>query len=230
MTPIQSPEAERLQALDTELERWKEHILAGADQVRDATVDQTFQERFAKTQERLLDLNEKLHPEDFDPEVLAELRDIMLKWIAATNDLDETRPLDTVDTYLVHAEAMRHLVRDALDAHVEGADRDAQTVLKQLLEWLPTTTQAEIARLVGISDRQFHRWKTSGGKPSRRLSLVARLVALLRRAWTEQGVIAWFHRARRDLDGKTPLDVIDDPAYERLLLTAVRQGRASHGA
>jgi uncharacterized protein (DUF2384 family) len=215
MTTIQSPETERLQALDTELERWKENILSA---------------RFAETQDRLLALNETLHPEDFDPEALAEIRDIMLKWIAAANNFDESRPLDTVDTYLIHAEAMRHLVRDALDAHVEGAGSDAQTVVAQLLEWLPNTTQTEIAQLVGISSRQFHRWKTSGGQPPRRLTLVARLVALLRRAWTEEGVIAWFHRPRRELDGKTPLDVLDDPAFEQLLLTAVRQGRAQHGS
>jgi uncharacterized protein (DUF2384 family) len=230
MTITHSPEAERLQALDVELERWKARILDGVEKVRDAPVDEAFGERFAETQKRLLELNEQLHAEDFDPEALAELRDIMLRWIAAANDFDAARPLDSVDSYLVHAEAMRHLVRDALDNHVEGADRDAQTVVAQLLEWLPHTTQAEIARLVGISDRQFHRWKTSGGQPPRRLSLVARLVALLRRAWTEQGVVAWFHRPRRELDGKTPFEVLDDPAYERLLLTAVRQGRAEHGS
>jgi uncharacterized protein (DUF2384 family) len=230
MTTTHSPEAERLQALDTELLQWKEHILGGVEQIRDSKVDQSFGARFAETQNRLLALNETLHTEDFDPEALAEIRDIILKWIAAVNDFDESRPLDTVDSYLIHAEAIRHLVRDALDAHVEGADRDAQTVVAQLLAWLPNTTQAEIARLVGISNRQFHRWKTSGGRPPRRLTLVARLVALLHRAWTEEGVIAWFHRPRPELDGKTPLDVLDDPAYERLLLTAVRQGRAQHGS
>jgi uncharacterized protein (DUF2384 family) len=230
MTTTQSPEAERLQALDTELESWKEHILRGVEQIRASKMDQSYGARFAETQQRLLALNETLHPEDFDPEALAELRDIMLKWISAANDFDEARALDTVDTYLIHAEAMRHLVRDALDAHVEGADRDAQAVVRQLLAWLPNTTQAEIARLVGISDRQFHRWKASGGNPPRRLTLVARLIALLRRAWTEEGVVAWFHRPRRELDGKTPFDVLDDPAYERLLQTAVRQGRAEHGS
>ena len=227
---IHSPEADRLQALDTELERWKEHILGGVEEIRDSKVDQSFGARFAETQQRVLALNEALHPEDFDPEVLAEIRDIMLRWIGAVNDFDEARPLDSVDTYLIHAEALRHLVRDALDAHVEGADRDAQAVVRQLLAWLPNTTQAEIARLVGISGRQFHRWKTSGGKPPRRLTLVARLVALLRRAWSEEGVVAWFHRPRRELDGKTPFDVLDDPTYEHVLLTAVRQGRAEHGS
>ena len=225
-----SPEAERLQALDTELERWKEHILDKIEDIRDSKVDQAYGERFAETEKRLLALNEKLHPEDFDPEVLAEIRDIILKWIAAVDAFDEQRPLDTVDTFLIHAEALRHLVRDALDAHVGGAEKDAQTVARQLVAWLPTTTQAELARLVGISDRQFLRWKKDGGKPSRRLTLVARLVAILRRAWSEQGVVAWFHRPRADLDGKTPFAVLDDPQYERMLLTAVRQGRAGHGS
>jgi len=226
---IPSPEAERLQALDIELERWKDYILSIGD-IRDSEVDQAYGKRFGETEKRLLALNEKLHPEDFDPEALAEFRDIMLKWIAAAHDFDEDQPLDTVDTYLVHAEAMRHLVRDALDVHVEGASRDAQAIVDQLRTWLPNTTQAEIARLVGISDRQFHRWKKTGGKPPRRLTLVARLVALLRRSWTEEGVVAWFHRPRRELDGKKPFEVLDDPGYERLLLTAVRQGRAGHGS
>jgi uncharacterized protein (DUF2384 family) len=230
MTTIPSPEAERLRALDTELERWKEQILGRVGDIRDSKVDQAYGKRFAETEKRLLALNEKLHPEDFDPEALAEIRDIMLKWIAAAHDFDEDRPLDTVDTYLIHAEAMRHLVRDALDVHVEGAGRDAQAVVAQLLEWLPHTTQAEIARLVGISDRQFHRWKKAGGQPPRRLTLVARLVALLRRSWTEEGVVAWFHRPRHGLDGKKPVEVLDDPGYEQLLLEAVRQGRAGHGS
>jgi hypothetical protein len=230
MKTIPSPEAERLQALDAELEGWKEYILGRVGDVRDSQVDHAYGKRFAETEKRLLDLNERLHPEDFDPAALAEFRDIILRWIAAARNFDKDRPLDTVDTYLIYAEAMRHVVRDALDIHVEGADRDAQAVVAQLLRWLPNTTQAEIARLVGISDRQFHRWKTNGGTPPRRLSLVARLVALLRRSWTEEGVLAWFHRARRDLDGHTPFDVLDDPAYERALLTAVRQGRAQHGS
>src|SRR5215213_8247292 len=181
MSTIPSPESERLQALDSELERWKERILARVDDIRDSEVDKTYGKRFAETQKRLLELNEKLHPEDFDPEALAELRDIMLKWIAVADSFDNARPLDTVDSYLVHAEAMRHLVRDALDVHVQGGDRDSQAVVAQLLTWLPNTTQSEIARLVGISDRQFHRWKKTGGTPPHRLTLVARLIALLRR-------------------------------------------------
>jgi uncharacterized protein (DUF2384 family) len=230
MTTIPSPEAERLQALDSELERWKEYILGKLGDAGESEVDQEYGKRFAETEKRLLALNERLHPDDFDPEALAELRDVMLKWIGAAHEFDGTRPLDTVDRYLVHAEAMRHIVRDALDAHVEGAGRDAEAVVAQLLAWLPNTTQTEIARLVGISDRQFHRWKTSGGVAPRRLTLVARLVAILRRSWTEEGAIAWFHRARPELNGHTPVEVLDDPAYERRLITAVRQGRAGHGS
>jgi hypothetical protein len=56
------------------------------------------------------------------------------------------------------------------------------------------------------------------------------LVALLWRAWTPAGVVAWFYRQRRDLDGKPPIDVLDDPEYERSLMTAARQGRAQHGS
>jgi uncharacterized protein (DUF2384 family) len=200
------------------------------DELRDQPVDHAFAGRFAETQQRLLALNDRLHPEDFPPEVLAEIRNVILKWIAAADAFDDARPLDTVDMFLLHAEALRHLVRDALDAHVTGAGDDAGALARQLGEWLPGVTQAELARLAGISDRQFQRWKKNGGKAPRRLTLVARLVAILRRGWTGEGVVAWFRRPRADLDGKRPVDVLDDPAYELRLVAAVRQGRAGHGS
>ena len=42
--------------------------------------------------------------------------------------------------------------------------------------------------------------------------------------------MAWFYRGRTDLDGKPPIDVLDDPEYERALMIAARQGRAQHGS
>jgi uncharacterized protein (DUF2384 family) len=234
MTNLASPEQDRLRALDEVLEEWKVRVLQHAQEAEnpgdDGDIDEVYAKRFKETLGRLVALNEQLRPDDFDPATLAEIRDIIIKWIAALEGFDPSRPLDSVDYFLVHAEAIRHLVRDALDAHVDGVGDDARTVVATLQSWLPEISQAKLAQLVGISTRQLQRWKKEGGKPTRRLRTVARLVAILRRGWTDDGVIAWFYRARHDLDGKRPIDLLDNPEFDGLIGTAARQGRAQHGA
>lgn len=233
MADTASPEQARLQGLDDRLEEWKRRFLEHVEWVHGdddgglvAIVD-----RFKETTDRLIELNDQLHPEDFDPEALAEIRDRIIRGIAALEKFDEDRPLDSLDDFLVHAEAIRHVVRDALDAHIDdGANQGSQEVLANLDRWLAGTSQTSLAALVGISTRQLQRWRKEGAKPTRRLQLVARLVALLQRAWSEEGVVAWFYRPNGHLRGKRPIDVLDDLEFERLLGIAARQGRAQHGS
>jgi uncharacterized protein (DUF2384 family) len=42
-------------------------------------------------------------------------------------------------------------------------------------------------------------------------------------------VIAWFHRPRRDLDGRTPISLLDEAGSEHVLLSAARSGRNQYG-
>lgn len=226
-----SPEQQRLRRLEDLIEQWKSTLIADVAQARsEGEIDSVYMGRFKDTVLRLTRLNDELHPEDFDPEALAEIRDILLKGIAAAETFDESRPLDAVDDFLVRAEALRHLIRDALDGHVGGAADDAQAVTRALREWLPGIKQKDLAELIGRSPRHVQRWLKDGGEPTRRLQLVARLVAILRLGWTSEGVLAWFYRPRRELKGKRPVDVLDDAEYERPLLVSARQGRAQHGA
>jgi hypothetical protein len=219
----------RLQRLEDLLDEWKRQVFEDLEHTDD--VDDAFRERFAHTGTRLLDLNEQLYPEDFDDAALAEIRDIILKGIKAATEVPEDRPLDRLDDFLVRAEAIRHIIRDALDGHVKGlADDDAKAIVESLRDQLPRLKQKDLAGLVGRSPRQVQRWARDGGPPTRRLLLVSRMVALLKRAWTEEGVVSWFDRPRGELDGKRPLDTLDDPAYEQRLMLAVRQGRAQHGS
>jgi hypothetical protein len=230
MDSTTSPEQERLQRLEVLIEDWKARLFEELPDAEAGNVDRAYADRFKQTIDRLLNLNDELHPEDFDPEALAELRGILLNVVRATQDFDEDRPLDSLDDFLVHAEALRHIVRDALDGHVAGPDDDARVVMARLEQWLPHVRQKALAELVGRSPRTIQRWSAQGGEPPRRLRLVGRLVALLRRGWTEDGVLAWFYRARPDLRGKRPIEVLDDTALEQSLLTAARQGRAQHGS
>ncbi len=229
-----SPEQERLQGLDDLLETWKVRFLESVEDAPEpgdaGELDEAYAERFKETNKRLFDLNDRLNPEDFDPEALAEIRDRIIRWIAALEEFDRDQPLDRIDYFLVHAEAIRHIIRDALDAHVDGAGHDSREILANLQTWLPRTRQSSLAELVGISTRQLQRWRKEGGKPTRRLQSVARLIALLRRAWHEEGILAWFYRPHNDLEGRAPIEVLEDPEFEHPLALAARQGRAQHGS
>lgn len=193
-------------------------------------VDPSFGDRLRDTARRLIDLNGELREEDFDPSALAEFRGIIINALGDVANADPDRPLDTVDAILVRGEQLRHLVRDALDGYVGGSGRSSAEVLKALRATLPSIPQVELAALLGRSQRQVHRWAAQGSPPNRRLELVARIAALLRHSWTEEGVVAWFLRPRPDLGGRKPVDLLDDTNREVDLITAARRGRAQHGS
>ena len=139
-------------------------------------------------------------------------------------------PLDALDRFFVDSEAIRHIVRDALDEHAGCRDDDARPLVAYLQQALPRVTQADQARLAGVSTRHLQRLGKEGGRPPYQLVLAARLVRLLRHVWNLEGVVAWFHRERTELDGHAPIDLASEPGFERALVRLARQGRAGHGA
>lgn len=230
MNPAVDIAEQRLERLESELsdlsERFASEVIgaASADEV-----DDSYMERFQKTIRQLLDLNDDLHEDDFDPRALAEFRGIIIEAIRTADQANPDRPLDAIDGVLVRAEQLRHIIRDAIDGHVTGIGRNSADVMGRLREWLPTVSLRSLADLLGRSDRQVQRWAAQDTPPAHRLDLVTRLVALLRYSWTEEGIVAWFYRARPELDGKRPIDLLDDPNMEVDLLVATRRGRAQHG-
>lgn len=234
---LSMPERQQLERLEKSIEEWRDEFVrklaAATAQTGEmaAPVDAEFMQRFAETAQRLSSQVHKEVPPDLEPETLAEIRGHLIDGLEALNELDADQPLDSLDRFLVHAEAVRHIVRDSLDGQPIGDESDAQELLEGLLTQLRGVTKKEIAELVGVSERQVQRLLKDGHRqPSRRLQLTARLAALLGRAWTPAGVLAWFYRDRDDLDHKSPADVIDDPTYERRLVLAARRGRAQHGS
>lgn len=235
---LSQPEREQLERLEDRIERWKDELredlattAATGDSKSDHPIDSTYTQRFVETAQRLSSQVHKEVPPDLDPEALAEIRGHLIDGLEALNELDEEQPLDSVDSFMVHAEAVRHIVRDALDGQPDGDESDAKDLMAGIAEQLPGVTRKELGELIGVGERQVQRLAREVGRtPSRRLRLVARLVALLWRAWTPAGVMAWFYRQRADLGGRSPVDVIDDPAYERTLLLAARRGRSQHGS
>lgn len=231
---LSQPDRDQLERLEGEIERWQttfqEDLATTAD---DGTpghpVDSAYVERFVETAQRLSLQVHREVPPDLDPEALAEIRGHIIDGLEALSELDEKQPLDSVDDFMVHAEAVRHIVRDALDGQPHGNESSAKELLEGLSEQLPGVSRKQLGELIGIGERQVQRVaKDEGSKASPRLQLVARLVALLWRAWTPAGVVAWFYRDRADLGGRAPIDVLDDAGRERDLILAARGGRAQH--
>lgn len=233
---LSKPDREQLELLEDEIERWQtalqeELLTTTAGGASEHPLDSAYVERFVETAQRLSSKVHKQVPPDLDPEALAEIRGHIIDGLEALYELDESQPLDSVDAFVVHAEAVRHIVRDALDGQPDGSESSAKELLDGLLEHMPGISRKELGELVGVGERQIQRLaKDEGSRPSRRLQMVARLVALLWRAWTPAGVVAWFHRQRADLDGRSPIDVLDDPSYEQALILAARRGRGQHGS
>ncbi len=218
------------QLISDALAKLRSELEAAAGDAAVPAVDPEYVDRWLETARRLsVQVSNDLPPQ-LEPEAMAEIRKIIVNLLDGLEQVDEKRPLDTIDQFFVGSEAVRHILRDALDEHVGVRDDDARRLVAYLKEALPRVTQVDQARLAGVSTRHLQRLAKEGGVPPRQLVLAARLVKLLRYVWNPEGVIAWFHRERSDLDGHAPIDVADDPGFERVLLRLARQGRAQHAA
>lgn len=192
----------------------------------DALDPELFRRLAATARETIHRLNQNLPPH-LDADARDEIRRRLIELLTLpTNDLSL---LDIADQALLEAEAVRHVVRDVLQEQPPAELRDAGAIVRLLEDWLPGLTVRQLAELLGMSERQLQRRRQVGGTSTARMQLVARLAAVLRHGWTDAGVYAWFKRQRPALDEQAPLDVIEDPAYERLLVVAARSGRVQGG-
>jgi len=230
LDPEQQELADLERRISDGLAKLREDMEKVASASRPGTVDPEYVKRWIETARRLsVQLSNDLPPQ-LEPEAVAEIRKIIINLLAALQEVDETRPLDALDRFFVGSEAVRHILRDALDEHAGGRDDDARPLVAYLQQALPRITQADQARLAGVSTRHLQRLGKDGGAPPYQLVLAARLVKLLRYVWNPEGVLAWFYRERTELDGHAPIDLAGDPGFEATLIRLARQGRAGHGA
>jgi hypothetical protein len=229
MTVALSPE-ERLERADREVASVQRLCIDAVAQLQGAPeIDGTFDERWEGVASRLRGLRAALEFEDFDKRQLAEISNALLDIRDALDRIGDSRDMDAFDQLLVQLERIRHVVRDALDEYVSGVRDDVGLVMADLDRWLPHVSRHELAEIAGVDRRTLTRWAGKAGRPPRRLRLVASLVAILRHSWTEDGVVAWFHRPRRDLGGRTPLAALADRSLdEEMLLDAARAGRSQY--
>lgn len=228
--PEQQELADLERQISDDLTTLRDELEVAAGDAGVPELDPTYVNRWIETARRMsVQVSNDLPPQ-LEPESISEIRKIIINLLDGLQRFDVTRPLDTIDEFFVGSEAIRHILRDALDEHVQCREDDARQLVAYLKQALPRITQADQARLAGISTRHLQRLAKEGGMPPRQLVLVVRLVKLLRYVWNPEGVVAWFHRERSALDGHAPIDLAGDPGFERMLVRLARQGRAQHGA
>lgn len=134
-------------------------------------------------------------------------------------------------------------LRMALDGLAAGFDAIAEQepvsderTGKELVTWLAEHTevsQAELARLLGVSPRQFQRWLSPTEKAGpegddlRRVRAVVRIVNQLRFSLTPAGVIWWFSHRSPQLGRKRPIDLLDRPGRFPDLIGLANDARAT---
>ena len=230
LDPEQRELADLERVISEALARFRRELEAAAEEAEPSEIDPEYVRRWVDTAKRLsVQISNDLPPQ-LDPEAVAEIRKIIINLLDGLEHLDPARPLDAIDQFFVRSEAVRHIIRDALNEHVGVREDDARPLIASLKQALPRVTQADQARLAGISTRHLQRLGKEGGAPPRQLVLAVRLVKLLRYVWNPEGIIAWFHRERRELDGHAPIDLVGDPGFERALMRLARRGRAQHGS
>ncbi len=226
MTATLTPE-ERLGNADEELSVLKNDFVEAITQLQEhPEVDNSFHDRMEVMEERLGALREELRPEDLDKAQIIEFHTALWEINRILREKETSYDLDVIDQLLIAIERVRHVIRDALDEHVVGLPNDAGLVIEELKKWLPNTSNEAVARLVGVNRKTLSRWTKEQRDPTRRLQLVAHLVAILRHSWTEAGILAWFERPRSGLDGRKPLTALEDPGGEDRLLSEARSGRS----
>jgi hypothetical protein len=226
VTGTLTPE-QRLGHADQELQDLKDGFVEAISQLHeDHHLDSSFHERLETIEGRLRELRRGLSWDDLGKAQIAEFHDALWEINDLIDEKEGSYDLDTVDRLLVSIERVRHVIRDALDEHVAGAPEDAGLAIQEVREWLPGTSMETLAELVGVNRKTLSRWSKASRAAPRRLQLVAKLVAVLRHNWTEEGIIAWFGRPRRDLGGRKPLSLLDDPLADEELLSAARSSRS----
>lgn len=223
---VEISERDQLQQFDTYLEQF---ITAVRKEVEHLDGEQL--DRVLDTTKRLgLRLEEKLPP-TLDSAVSSEIRSILIGGMRKFDELSG-EPINLLDDFLVRAESIRHIVRDALDEDLthEVDLHSKQALARWLVQQLDGVPRPQLAELVGVDVRTFQRWLGGiGGQVPERAQTSARLIAILRNSWTAKGVDAWFRRPKQALGG-APIEFLDDPVREPELIQAARQGRAQHGA
>lgn len=225
MPVLEQHERDAIQEADASLSGLQESLHDAAQQ---GMLGQEFFNRLSvPAREVIARVNREL-PLHLDADVRDEVRRRLVELLTLpANDRD---PLEIADAALLEIEAVRHTLQHVLQERPPAEVRDAGALVRLLEESVPGLTVRQLAELLGLSERTLRRRRGTGGESTVRQQVVARLIAILRGGWTDQGVYAWFHRARPALGNTAPITLLDDPSRERSLISEARAGRVQGGS
>ena len=80
---------------------------------------------------------------------------------------------------------------------------------------------ADVARVVGVAERQVRNWTSGANSPSGRnrdrLLELHYVTRQLRDIYSREGAEIWLHGRKRSLDGRRPIDLLAAGAYDEVL-------------
>jgi molecular chaperone GrpE (heat shock protein) len=124
---------ERLGKFDQELEDLQRGFIEAVEHLRRAPeADGSYEERWDEIARRMKGLREGIQAEDYDKDQLATLAGTLLDIRDQLDRKDAYGNLDVCDQLMIMLERIRHVVRDALDEHVNGVAGDIGVVLADL--------------------------------------------------------------------------------------------------
>lgn len=184
-----------------------------------------------RDQHIVLELSDELRAE-----ILGYMMDAQTSLIHASAAETEKTRMGQLQEAIIKLEALRHVLRDGVETEpLRSGSIAGKPVLtradavRQLEDWFPRLEKSHLATLLGVSTRTVDRWRElSDAAAPWQAEMGVQLAGVLRHSWTGEGVVRWFGRARPELGGRTPSQVLteSDSDLEQQLLRAAQSGRA----
>ncbi len=119
---------------------------------------------------------------------------------------------------MAHGSAARHIAAEDFPSPGRTEALYARIVEEVRDSGLSTT---DIARVVGVAERQVRNWTSAANTPSGRnrdrLLELHYVTRLLRDIYTQEGAEIWLHGRKRSLAGRRPVDMLAEGSYDEVL-------------
>jgi uncharacterized protein (DUF2384 family) len=119
-------------------------------------------------------------------------------------------------------ERSRQALRDLLAERHVSDERPAKEVIRWVVD-VSKVPQHDIAELIRVNPRTLQRWispsesAAPSGEEELRVRVLARTIDQLRWSMTPAGVLRWLRKPHPMLNGRAPVDLLDEPvAYSEL--------------
>jgi uncharacterized protein (DUF2384 family) len=123
------------------------------------------------------------------------------------------------------------LARGSLAAHSDDTERSGELLYARIVGEVRDggLSNAEMAEVIGVAERQVRNWAGGANAPSGRnrdrLLELHYLIGLLREVYTREGAEIWLHGRKKSLDGRRPIDLLENDESE-VVLDAIERLRA----